>query len=543
MISAHNTDVSDLAVLPERRVHGGSDRSNDPATSPALEASLRRVAFAAIVGTLLSAPWPALANFAAPSYALVIIVILGAAAFFTAIQSKGQRQLAAGVFAIAFFLHFAALVLFAWLQVRFEGGYILSSDGLLFYRNSVTLAANQLAITPAVLGSADIGHYLLFSTLIRDLHADVFAIQVFDCGLLAIAASLMVDLRPLVPRAISLALALFVAVFPTLIANAAFDLWKEPSLFLASVLFLWATLKMWRAEPGWRQAGFACLSAIALVYLRCTRFYLVAYIECAVATIGVIALLRHIELRRSRTAVWMLAGAIAVAEVGPWSVGWPLTPELMLDQISYTLHTPLMLHYTPGSFGLAHHDKLLRPLQTVSGSGAAWPGDRTLIASMPPTAAASLESGSRGGVIAVPINLFRRLYGPFIWILPSQLKLQLLFSTDYLLYPGMLIWYVALPFVIAGLLKVMWGAATGREPNLALVALAVFELLYFAQYMAINLSYRHRDIMVPFLMIFAWTGWRYLANVPWRRRAYAFYWLALCVIAAGHLLVRSLLQS
>jgi hypothetical protein len=144
--------------------------------------------------------------------------------------------------------------------------------------------------------------------------------------------------------------------------------------------------------------------------------------------------------------------------------------------------------------------------------------------------------------MAFPVNAFRRLYGPFIWILPSQWKLQLLFTTDYLLYPGMALWYVALPFIIVGLMVVLWGAAVGRETNLALVGLAVFVVLYFAQYMTINLSYRHRDIMVPLLMIFAWAGWNYVQTVSHWRRAYAGYWLALCALAAGHLLARALMQ-
>jgi hypothetical protein len=544
MTISRHMSVSGWTATTQPGTTRASADPGDPTISPTLDRLVRRAGVLSVVGTVLIAPWPAIAKLATPAYLLVILSVLAGAALFVATQPKQLRTFAASVFCVAFFLHFAALVLFAWIQVRFEGGYVLSFDCLMFYRNTLALAAGQLGITPAVLGSADIGHYLIFSTLVRHLHADLFAIQVFDCGLLAIAGSLMVDLAPLVPRRISLFLALFAAAFPTFIANAAFDLWKEPSLFFASVLFLSSTLKMWRAEPGWGQAAFAGLSTIALTYLRCTRFYLVAYIESAVVVLAVLVLVRRVPINLSRVAAMMLVCVIAIAEVGPWLRGWPLTPELMLEQISYTLHTPLMLNYASGSLGAAHHERLLTPpthgLQRVPDAKPAPAVALAAIAYVPPPEQTELRT--RRGVMAHPIDAFRRLYGPFIWILPSHWKLQLLFTTDYLLYPGMAIWYVALPFVIVGLMVVLWGAAVGRETNMALVGLAVFLVLYFAQYMTINLSYRHRDIMVPLLMIFAWAGWNYVKKISQWRRAYACYWLALCLLAAGHLLARALMQ-
>lgn len=508
-----------------------------------METFVRRAGFASIVGSILISPLPFLAGLAAPAYGVVLAIILAGAALFIAIQSSRTRLVAGNIFAIAFFLHFAFLVLFAWIQMRFEGGYVLSGDGLMFYQNSVALAAGSLPITPRSLGSVDIGHYLLFATLIRDCRADLFAIQVFDCGLVSLAALLMVDIAPLAGSRLSLALALFTAVFPTLIVTTAFDLWKEPTLLFAGALFLWSTVKVWNTAPGLRQMAFGGLATIALVYLRCTRFYVVAYIECAIVAVAILALTRRASLRRFRPAVILLACAITIAEVWPWSLGWPLTPELMIEQIAYTLQTPFMLHYASGSFGQLNHEGHALPavhaIQTLHGPTAR---NHTVIAFTPATPATPAESRSGSRTIRIPINIFRRLYGPFIWILPSRWTVALLFSTDYLLYPGMAIWYVILPFVLVGLLLVLYGATTGREGDFALVALAVFESLYFAQYMAINLSYRHRDIMVPFLMIFAWIGWEHLSKMSWWRRAYTCYWAALGVLAAGHVLARTLLQ-
>ena len=389
---------------------------------PGMETFVRRAGLASIIGTALISPVPFFGGLATGAYSIPLVMILAGASLFITIQPRPIRSLAWNIFAIAFFLHFAFLVLFAWIQLRFEGGYVLSGDGLMFYQNSVALAAGSLPITPQALGSADIGHYLVFSTLIRDCRADLFAIQVFDCGLLALAALLMVDIEPLAPRRMSLVLALFTAAFPTLIATTAFDLWKEPSLLFASALFLWSTLKVWRTPPGLRQMAFGGLATVAFVYLRCTRFYLVAYVECAIAAVTIVALARRAPLKRFKPAVVLLACAITIAEVWPWSIGWPLTPELMLEQIAYTLQTPFMLHYASGSFGQPSHEGRPLPpqheIQPLLGKASA--RGRTVIAFVPSAPATSIESRSRSRILTIPLNIFRRLYGPFIWILPSH---------------------------------------------------------------------------------------------------------------------------
>ena len=110
----------------------------------------------------------------------------------------------------------------------------------------------------------------------------------------------------------------------------------------------------------------------------------------------------------------------------------------------------------------------------------------------------------------------------------------------------MLVWYGLLPLIVVGLGGTGWRIAARKETRFALVFLWFFAAVYFAQYLAINLSYRQRDVMLPVLLVFA-----YLLGLPdathlarWRSR-YVGYWLVLALTwqPGGHLLVRAFLRA
>lgn len=148
-----------------------------------------------------------------------------------------------------------------------------------------------------------------------------------------------------------------------------------------------------------------------------------------------------------------------------------------------------------------------------------------------------------GTALSFGANVFRRLYGPFVWILPEDWHFKALQAGDYLLYPGMLVWYGLLPLIVVGL-----GATAGRiaartETRFGVVFLWCFTAIYFAQYLVINLSYRQRDVMLPVLLFFAYLGLPDATHLARWRSRYVGYWLVLALLAGGHLLVRAFLRA
>jgi hypothetical protein len=195
---------------------------------------------------------------------------------------------------------------------------------------------------------------------------------------------------------------------------------------------------------------------------------------------------------------------------------------LVVSTVGYALGTPALSQYALGFF------------DRVGGSGPR--GDERR-----PDA---IESpGGLWSLVIFPANAFRRLYGPFIWIPPDEWHFRALQAGDYLLYPGMLVWYGLIPFFAAGFVWCGRRVVLGQERQLPTVLLWAFAAVYFVQYMAINLSYRQRDVMLPFVLVFACMGASYVTRWGHWRRLYAAYWLALAVLAAAHLAARAWLRA
>jgi hypothetical protein len=153
------------------------------------------------------------------------------------------------------------------------------------------------------------------------------------------------------------------------------------------------------------------------------------------------------------------------------------------------------------------------------------------------------DDGSwRARLISYPVNIVRRMYGPFIWIPPGDWSFRTLQAGDYLLYPGMLVWYALIPAVVIGLGVAGMGLVR-RSTNHGLAMLWFYCVVYFAQYLSINLSYRQRDVTLPVLLAFAWLGGEWAVRQEGWTRWYAGYWLLLAAMAAGHLIVRAVIGA
>ena len=143
-------------------------------------------------------------------------------------------------------------------------------------------------------------------------------------------------------------------------------------------------------------------------------------------------------------------------------------------------------------------------------------------------------------IVVFGANLFRRVFGPFAWILPTHWSLPELLRGDYHLYPGMIVWYAMLPLALLGLWCGGRGLVTGVDTNAVLGMLILFICLYGGQYLVVNLSYRQREAMVPILTVLAFLGLPLMVRQQLWRRAYAAYWVALGLIAVSHLTIRAL---
>jgi hypothetical protein len=104
----------------------------------------------------------------------------------------------------------------------------------------------------------------------------------------------------------------------------------------------------------------------------------------------------------------------------------------------------------------------------------------------------------------------------------------------------MLVWYAMLPVILLGLLLVGRDLLHRTDVGFAIAFLWLFTVPYCLQYLAINLSYRQRDVMFPLLVVFAAVGSGWAARWPTFRRWYCRYWIALALLAAAHLTVRTL---
>ena len=499
---------------------------------------------------------PPLLGFGNFSYVPVAGLVGLLAVSFALAEDRQIRGVFVGLWALSLFVVLAVFLLVFGVS-RAVGGPFFGPDSAKFLNASLYLAREHfhLGAHPIqVFGSSEVGHYYLYALLIKAFHADVFAIQLFNCGITAIFGPLIFAAgRFIVPR-FALLVGAIVGLNPELMMLAARDLLKDPSVTLTMTAAIWALVRVWRADSVRTRVANAAFAFLMVTYLRMGRFYVELYLAVAVAAVLLLVAIRRRPAVAAARAIAAAAISVFVStEIAMVGLGWPSAPWLMYSQIQHVRKTARMAYYDPGLFDGGTTARSVPPSPAREASGrpptpaAAGEAVAVPVFVVPPARpSAPAVAAERTSRVAVPqwaawiTNGIRRLYGPFIWIVPDRWDLREILTADYLLYPGMLIWYAVLPLAVVGLLLTLWRTLRGREESLPLMALCFFTAVYFIQYLAINLSYRQRATMFPVVLLFGFVGLSAALRVGTWKRWYASYWAALALAAVTHLAVRAL---
>jgi hypothetical protein len=125
------------------------------------------------------------------------------------------------------------------------------------------------------------------------------------------------------------------------------------------------------------------------------------------------------------------------------------------------------------------------------------------------------------------LSTLSTLLAPYAWSIPLGLAGGPPFSPYTVAMPGMWLWYACLPFCVMGLFSA-WKRSKGD-----IFPLLVFTVcLYLLFSLIIPRESRHRDILMPVLLILSAEGWVYC------RRFWALgflFWVPLSLFAAWHL--------
>lgn len=496
-----------------------------------LEHALRRPAVLVTGGAALACSLLALQLL--PGVNASYLLIVAALCIFAGLVARSEGpeywRASLNLFVWAMLVRIIAAAACHVLGVR-EGGPFLGPDSTTYYRMSGDLAANALRLEAHPVthfGSYDVAHYYLFAAAIRYFHADLFGLQVMNCALAAFAAPLMFGVGRVVLPSAAAVIGVAVALHPSLIMLSAVDLLKDSSIVFGTTLVVWALVRLTRETSPSAMVLYFLAGLLGALYLRTGRFYTFAYLEGAfIATVALMALVRTSVFQR-RLALALAVALFAVTEVVPARMSWPPAPVMVGTMVSYALGAPGLSHYALGFFDYVELSDSQR---------------RTSAEQPPPSRVADSRSLVSYG-ITFAANLFRRLYGPFVWILPPDWRFRSLQAGDYLLYPGMLLWYGLIPFFLVGIATTAGRIITRAERRFGVIFLSLFTAVYFGQYLTINLSYRQRDVMLPILLVFACIGAGWVIRHRNWRRYYVGYWVALLVLAQLHLLGRALLFS
>ncbi len=279
--------------------------------------------------------------------------------------------------------------------------------------------------------------------------------------------------------------AAFTAVFPNLVYWSAYDLLKDPIIWVILLGAVYAALLIRR------QSWLAVLATpILLLAMRSIRGQFGLLI--VVAVIVFLVLLMAQERRLLPHAVVALVLIFAV-EAGLRGGVAPM--QWVANEVSSTKSVVVSMNTTETG----------RPEVVTFGEMFKEP----------------LAAGPR---LAKGFTIFT--LGPFAWYVPPR------FTYDVLLYPGMWIWYLLLPFALFGV------ASAIREPTpqkmlLFLIVLEIF--LGYGLYLNSG-AFRQREQMTPMLALFGAVG---LAE-PRRKRVLWLWYGAIAGLAVGHILYRAI---
>jgi hypothetical protein len=420
------------------------------------------------------------------------------------------------IFALALLLRVAA-VFILWYAAPRPIETLLGSDSRNYLDRARELAASDfhLAGHPAkVLGTYHAAPYYLFGGAIW-LGADLVQLQLLNSVLGALAASLAFAAARAAGLRYALTIGVLVAVNPSTVLLSSFDLLKDPSVMLATIAAIYGIilgLSTTRPARGIQRLLPWGLVTIALIYLRMSRFYVATFMEVALIAAVFVMILR--TKSEDRRAVGLCAAfTVVLGEAIPALLGWPSSLSLFLARVA-----PVAAWHET-RFGAA--DGLASEL----------------------IAAFESSSTERAETFKL-VDVLRRVFGPFVWVAPPRWdRMTVVFTGDYLLYPGTVLWYAMLPYLIAGVWASRRLLSSGARKQLWFLMLSVFVSAYLLEFVLVSLSYRQREAMLPVFLLLAfagydeskrWTTWKY-----W----YAVYWLGIALMAIVHLSVGAALRG
>jgi hypothetical protein len=532
-----------------------------------LPQAVTKAGYIAAIGLVLGLPLPLLLDVGDASYLLSFGLILVLAGLCTLGHDREERPIFLSLFAGALLLRFyAQIALYKWSIAG--GGPFLNPDATLYLHRSLFLAADnfQHALTPALyFGTYDCAHYYLFAALIRFGGADMYGLQMFNAGLTALVGPLAYGAARIVFPRYALPLGIVVSLSPTLIAYGVNDLLKDPGVIASAMLAIWAIARLSRAERPAVQATLVLVAAAALAYSRMSRFYVVPFFGSAFIGAWVVTRLCNGAsalqmIPRSRFAISVVV-IFLIAEIVPMRLGWPPSTVMVATEVVSTLDSPAMRVYAKGLFD--------RAVPTQEDSGVKYAPPRAVNdilrdfnrgARLPSALEAAqavqrerelereLEQPVKRSTQSVPlthrlmrmaVNGFRKFFGPFPWVMPQSWDPKTILHSDVLLFPGMLLWYAVLPLGLGGGIFLLGQMLQRRKVQLPLLVAAGIVGVFLAQYLVLNLSWRQREFMFPFLLVLAFfaveQGW----TKPLVRYSYAAYWTLLVLVAIAHLSVRA----
>lgn len=502
-----------------------------------------------VVASLVALPLPAVLGLGSASYLAGTLVIAALAWAAMLAQNREERRFFGSLFCLGLALRLWALIgIQAW-AVR-SGGPYLGPDGAMYFERSLALVREGNRVFSALAPPFqvyDSAHYLLFAAQIRFLGADLFGLQAFNAAATALLGPFVFALARMAGTRWAPVLALIAAAYPSIIALSVNDLLKDPVLIAGTVAGVWALASALWGSP--RNSRWVCVlvGGLLVAGVRASRGYVGAFIELGFLVALAVQWVVH-RAPPVRPRQWMLLGlAILIAEGLPASLGWASSPVYLSAQIRHSLASPGMLVYATGLLDRATPPPSDAPPTPPTMNSAethhrattsAPSGDRSA-----PAAASTNKPGRSWGRITVhAANIVRRLFGPFPWVAPPSWNAETILRGEYLLFPGMIVWYGLLPVGAVGVGRAAWLALRRRTVLPVVLVSSFFVTCLGTMYLVLNLSYRQREFMVPFLLLTA-TAVDTLERRAFWRRAYLLYWAILLLLPIAHLTLRAVLLS
>jgi hypothetical protein len=500
-------------------------------------------ALAGIVALLCVAPvilgWTPLPSLLLPAASAA------AAAAFSRIEDVEGRRWFFRIWAAAMIARWTGLLLMIVAQLR-AGAIVLGPDGTQYLQRGVGLAEAGLTLPSAPLasfGTYDVGAYYLFALVISWFGDGLWTLQTANATLGALTAPLAYSLVRQVLPSRAVAVGLLVALDPISVVLAVNDLLKDPAVMLATVVAVWALAHLMHgARSTTPRAAMVGIAALALLFLHVSRSYVQFFLLVGFSAAWIWTALVMRRARPTPRQAGAVLAAFAIAEIALLPLGWPVSGYQTWRGARGVIEAvPVASAPAPAGQGPS---PAIRVHETAVPSSAPRDVDRTKSFRPPQLNALQVETSEYRAYEPAPgsggrvVSLIRKTLGPYVWILPPDWSARTLLGGDYVLYPGMLLLYALLPFVMTGLAVTLWRLVAGRS-TVYLGGLALFSAAYLLLYTVVNLSYRQRTAIFPVLALFAAVGWETLRLIPRWRLGYAAYWLALAALAAAHLVARS----